>query len=136
MSPPPPPPPPAPCCRGIMYALKARDKLHKREKDAKKERKEERERRGRDDAAYHTGGGGGEGDRRQPATVSRGAQVRERGSYAYGGTLSDQDSLNSGHPLYKGCFFLPKCHFCVLYYPRNKDTSLIRTLFLSQGCPD
>ena len=31
--------------------------------------------------------------------------------------LSNQDSLKSGQPLYKGRFFLPKCHFCVVYYP-------------------
>ena len=64
-----------------MYALKARDKLHKREKEERKEREREVARRSRDLDAYHRGEVGHDPEvtaagRRQPATTRREAKVR------------------------------------------------------------
>ncbi len=44
-----------PASQSVMYALKARDKLHKLEKDAGKEKQKEALRRARDQDAYHRG---------------------------------------------------------------------------------
>lgn len=63
-----------------MYALKARDKLHKREKEERKEREKEALRRSRELDAYHRGEAGHDPEvaaagRRQPATTRREAKV-------------------------------------------------------------
>ena len=61
-----------------MYALKARDKLHKREKEEYKERKRGDQGRAREVDAYHRGETSHDSrlaDRRQPATTKREAKV-------------------------------------------------------------
>ena len=61
-----------------MYALKARDKLHKREKVEYKERKRGDQGRAREVDAYHRGETSHDSrvaDRRQPATTKREAKV-------------------------------------------------------------
>ena len=64
----------------VMYALKARDKLHKREKEERKEREKAALRRSRELDAYHRGEAGHDPEvtaagRRQPATTRREAKV-------------------------------------------------------------
>ena len=57
-----------------MYALKARDRLYKREKEAHKERRDQEHRRSREQEASHPGEGAG-----QPSSSRRFCKVREGG---------------------------------------------------------
>ena len=59
----------------VMYALKARNKLHKREKEGLKEKERESQQRTRDSDAHHHH----EPARRTPSTAKREAKVKRKG---------------------------------------------------------